>query len=136
MKNLRKSALAGFAMLTLASCADDSLSGNDVARVSVFNDSPVVVSDVRVTTAEGSTFTVPLIQPGATSAEHVVAALHEYPIVALTVAGKSFIAHPVEGFVSGYNRRLPTGAYTIKVQPRSVEGVVDVTVTQIVPQLR
>lgn len=133
MSVLNRITFASVAMFALAACSEDVLSGTSVARVRVLNDSQLAVSNVKITTGEGSDFTIASLLPGATSAEHSVEKMHQNPMISLTAGGKSLVAHPVEGF-SGFNPPLPAGNYLIKIEPRVSEGVIAVSVSQIVEQ--
>jgi hypothetical protein len=119
-----------------ASCAAptpaDPLEGNRVdgfpSTLSVVNDGPVVLTDVRVLTSEKDSVVIATLQPGETKGPYGISVMHESPLVRMTARGRVMLLHPVEGF-SGFNPARPAGAYTVKLRPGSDPNQIDLRIS-------
>jgi hypothetical protein len=99
-------------------------------HVTVFNDSHIALTDIHVTTAEGSTVTIDRLEHGDLSDVRSVPAMHRYPAVSLTADGEDLVSIPVEGFIPGFNPALEPGLYVITVSVSDPPRALTVTVSQ------
>jgi len=84
--------------------------------VQLHNDGAATLTNLRVTTGPNvPPLTTASLSPGASTGPTSVPVLHEHPIVALTVNGRSAVFQPVEGF-EGFNARVAPGAYLIRIR--------------------
>ena len=100
-------------------------------QVRVSNVGDVELRDVAVYVSESDSVRLATLPTGTTSAYRSATETHENPLVRATVGGRELVAHPVEGFVPGWNRVLDPGRYTVTIAALSGEGggrVLDVRV--------
>ena len=124
MRSLLASALA--ALLALGCSADPTETtpaGDFQVRVSNVGD--VELRDVAVYVSESDSVRLALLPTGTTSAYRSATETHENPLVRVTVAGRELVAHPVEGFVPGWNRVLEPGRYTVTIAAVPTGGAID-----------
>jgi hypothetical protein len=115
--HLTSLALLGAASIACSAPASPSLDARGTRTdggafaITLVNDGSSDMTAVKVTTGEG----VAPIEVDR-SAARAVTVLHEYPIVTLTNNGKQYTAHPVEGFVEGFNPSKAPGQYLVKLK--------------------
>ncbi len=116
--------------LACAPAAEEPLPAGDyLVRVSNVGD--VELRDVAVYVSESDSVRLPVLSTGTTSEDRSARETHENPLVRATAAGRALVAHPVEGFVPGWNRVLEPGRYTVTIAAVPGEGagrVLDVRV--------
>jgi hypothetical protein len=84
---------------------------------------------LKVTTGEGvAPIEVDRLAAGGRSEARAVSVLHSFPIVTLTTNGKQFTAHPIEGFIEGWNPSKAPGQYLIRLKVAPEYQVLDVRV--------
>jgi hypothetical protein len=97
--------------------------------VTLVNDGASDMTGVKVTTGEGvAPIEVDRLAAGGRSEARAVSALHSYPIVTVTTNGKQFTAHPIEGFIEGWNPSKAPGQYLIRLKVAPEYQVLDVRV--------
>jgi hypothetical protein len=94
--------------------------GDFLVRVSNVGD--VELRDVAVYVSESDSVRLAVLARGASSEYRPATETHENPLVRATVAGRELVAHPVEGFVPGWNRVLEPGRYTVTIAAVPGEG--------------
>ena len=112
------------AALAVAGCGTDPVAtpGAGDYQVRVGNAGDVALRDLVVYVSASDSLRLGDLARGTTSDYRAARASHEYPIVRATVDGRSLVAHPVEGFVPGFNRVLEPGRYTYTVAVVTSEG--------------
>ena len=136
LSRARHHALALALAAASASCAAptpaDPLEGNRVdgfpSTVSVVNDGPVVLTDVKVLTSEKDSVVIATLQPGETKGPYGISVMHTNPLVSMKAQGRAMLLNPVEGF-SGFNPPRPAGAYTVKLRTTSDPNWIDLRIT-------
>jgi hypothetical protein len=83
------------------------------STVVITNASTIALTDVHVTTGPDDVLSDASIAAGATTAARSVHAIYEAIHVAARVGNQSVSVIPIEGFVDGFNTRLPDGTYTV-----------------------
>jgi hypothetical protein len=83
------------------------------SSVVITNASTVALTDVHVTTGPDDVISDASIAAGATTAARSVHAVYQAIHVAARVENQSVSVIPIEGFVDGFNTRLPDGTYTV-----------------------
>ena len=144
MPNLARSTFRGLlclsAFATLA-CADSTPAeprvslGDDPSASTVYvtNDGPVALVNVKVRTSEADALpVVSTLAPGATAGPYGVSVMHSYPLVEVTMQGRTVIANPVEGF-AGFNPPRAAGAWEIRMRPASESNTLDIRVAPRTP---
>ena len=94
--------------------------GDFLVRVSNVGD--VELRDVAVYVSESDSVRLTVLPRGSTSDYRAATETHENPLVRATAAGQALVAHPVEGFVPGWNRVLDPGRYTVTIAAVTGEG--------------
>ena len=144
MLNLARSTARGLLCLsTLAAlaCADSTpaeprvslVDDPSASAVYVTNDGPVAMANVKVRTSDADLLpVVASLAPGATAGPYAVSVMHSYPLVEVTMQGRTVIANPVEGF-AGFNPPREAGAWVIRIRPASESNTLDIRVAPHVP---
>jgi hypothetical protein len=101
--------LAFIALSACWSAAEPSLR----STVVVNNASTVALTDVHVTTGPDDELSDASIPAGATTPARRVNAIFGNVHVTARVGNQSVSVIPIEGFVDGFNTRLPDGTYTV-----------------------
>lgn len=109
---IRSALLSLLAFVALSGCwsAAEPPTGSSVA---IANSSAVALADVHVTTGPDDELTAATIAGGATTAARHVQAIYGDVHVTAKVGTQSVSVIPIEGFVDGFNTRLPDGTYVV-----------------------
>ncbi len=83
------------------------------STVVITNASTVALTDVHVTTGPNDELSDATIAAGGTTTPRSVHAVYGDVHVTARVGSQSVSVIPIEGFVDGFNTRLPDGAYTV-----------------------
>ena len=121
MRPLLASALAALVALGCGTTTSEPTPVGDF-QVRVSNVGDVELRDVAVYVSESDSVRLAVLARGATSDYRAAAETHENPFVRATVSGRELVAHPVEGFVPGWNRVLEPGRYTVTIAAVPGEG--------------
>lgn len=109
---VRFALLSLFALTALSACwsAADPSTGS---AVTITNASTIALTDVHVATGPDDELSDATIAAGATTALRAVREVHTDVHVTARVGSQSVSVIPIEGFVDGFNARLPDGTYLV-----------------------
>ncbi|MEO7522353.1 MAG: hypothetical protein ABIW79_11110 [Gemmatimonas sp.] len=122
--SFRVSSVVSFLTAALVSCAapaptegpgDGHLVDGFPSTLSVVNDGPVTMSDVKVLTSDRDSVVIATLAPGQVKGPYGITVMHESPVVILKIQGRMLLLHPVEGFAA-FNAPRGAGAYTVKLR--------------------
>lgn len=83
------------------------------SAVVITNASTVALTDVHVTTGPDDELSDAAIAAGATTTARTVHVVYQDIHVSARVGNQSVSVIPIEGFVGGFNTRLPDGTYSV-----------------------
>jgi hypothetical protein len=101
--------------------------------VTVRNASTVTLTEVRVATGPDDEIAASTLSPGQSTEGQRTREMHENPSVSVKANGRVLSAHPIEGFIEGFNHSLTKGAYaiTLNLVGTAAEPSLSVTVQAV-----